>query len=82
MRRAFDDLIAERDVDERAALLVDDPEHVGVFEKDRGLLGIYRLLVRQLRDIGGDRPDLAASDREARGVFRKAEPPLMPPVRA
>ena len=79
---AFDDLVAERDVDERVALLVDDPKHVGVLEKDRGPLGVYQLLVGQLRDIGGDRPIWRQAIEKREGSSARPSPPLMPPVRA
>jgi len=73
LRRALDDLVADREVDERVPLLIDNAIDVGVLEKHRGTGGVDRLLAGQAGDIDRDRPDLAARDREARRVLGQAE---------
>src|SRR5579864_2274155 len=73
VRRAVDDLVADREVDQRIPLLVDDAVDVGVLEEDRGALGIDLLFVRQSGDVGRDRTDLTAGQRKARRVLGQTQ---------
>src|SRR5437763_12548971 len=76
LRRALDNLVADREVDERVPLLVDEPVDMRVLEEHRGARRIHRLPVAQAVDVDRDRPDLAAGNREARRVRGEPEAAL------
>lgn len=74
--RAIDQTVANRNIDEGVAGLVDRTEDVGVLEEKGCALGIHLLFVRQLSKIHCDWPDLTARDGEARGIFGQSKCPF------
>ena len=82
MRRAFDQLVADREVNEGIALFVHDPEDVGVLEENRGVLGVDLLVIAELVDIRRDRPDWRQEMENRLGSSERPSEPPSPPVRA
>ena len=82
LRRALDHLVADREINQGIALLVHDPEDVGVLEENRGVLGVDLLVIGERPDIRRDRPDSRQEMENRLGSSARPREPPTPPVRA
>src|SRR6478672_9719764 len=72
-RRAFDDLRADGEIDDRVPFHVWHPVDARRLEEDAGLLAEGFFLLGQRGEVGGDRPELPAGNGEVRRVFIETE---------
>src|SRR6185437_3421377 len=77
-RRAIDDLRTDREVDQRVVRAVGYPVDPRRLEEDARLLAEHLVVLGELRQLDGDRADLAAGDGEVRRIL--VEPQRLTPA--